>query len=307
MIKWQTAQYQIGCSWEWIRQNGFKSLHNALVTVGLLVGAMYVPAWLWDILSGTLNGAASLLMVALIALGIHRLWKGRSHLATLAAEADDQLLGHLLIGCGVAIAPFAWSAEWMQKLCWMLILAGIALSTWGGVFFRRYALPTFLIVVGLFPQPTTVAQIIWQTFTPDQGLERLMAWSGSLGLRAIGQSVTLTGTYITLPGGTVDVYWGCSGFDMATIMGVASLVMGLFFRQSWGTILGMIGIGVVLALVANVPRIMLMAYAHAYWGDASFQFWHGVWGGQIFSTIMFTIYYYVVMALIKRRSPKSAI
>jgi exosortase len=285
-----------------LRQNSFKTLHNGLVTMGLLVGAVYLPFWIGDVLSGTLHGAASILMVTLIGLGVHRLWQKRSHLATLDAEADDRLIGHLLIGSGVAIAPFCLSSEWAQKLCWMLILVGIASSTWGIQFFRFYALPTFLIVVGLFPQPTLVGQTLWQTFTPPHALENFMAWSGGLGLRAIGQSVSVVGTVIKLPGGSVDVNWGCSGFDMVTIMVVASLVLGLFFQQSWQKILLMISIGAFLALLANIPRIMLMAYAYAVWGKPAFHFWHGTWGGQIFSTILFTIYYYAAMAIVKRRS-----
>jgi exosortase/archaeosortase family protein len=297
-INWQSICSRLAR----LRQNSFKTPHNGLVTMGLLVGAIYLPFWIGDVLSGTLHGAASILMVALIGLGAHRLWQKRLHLATLTAEADDRLIGHLLIGCGVAIAPFCFFSEWAQKLCWMLILVGIASSTWGIQFFRFYALPTFLIGIGLFPQPTLVGQTLWQTFTPPHALENFMAWSGGLGLRAIGQSVNIIGAVITLPGGSVRVDWGCSGFDMVTIMVVASLVMGLFFQQSWQKILLMISIGAFLALLANIPRIMLMAYAHAVWGKSAFHFWHGTWGGQIFSTILFTIYYYAVMAIIKRRS-----
>ena len=42
-------------------------------------------------------------------------------------------------------------------------------------------------------------------------------------------------------------------------------------------------IGIVLALAFNVPRIVLMTLAVVYWGKDAFEFWHGAWGGQIFS------------------------
>jgi exosortase/archaeosortase family protein len=87
-------------------------------------------------------------------------------------------------------------------------------------------------------------------------------------------------------------------------MSVASLVLGLFLKQSFAKLAGMVAIGMVLALLFNLPRIMLLALSEAYWGSASFDFWHGIWGGQIFSTILFTIYYYVVMALVKHRPQK---
>ena len=282
-------------------QKSTKTTHNKFVACGLLVVFCFLPFWLADIVVGTLHGAASILMAAAIGIGLYQLWSNRQSLVKLTASEEDEWLGHLLIGSGVILAPFCFSNEWSQRLVWIVILVGIACSTWGIQFFKHYPIPTFLIVMGLFPQPTTVGKIIWETFTPPQMLERFMAWSGTLGLQAIGQSATVDKTIISLPGGAVDVTWGCSGFDMATIIAVASLVLGLFLKQSLPKVVLMTTLGVILALLANIPRIMLMAMAEAYWGPASFEFWHGFWGGQIFSTILFTIYYYVVMAVIKHQ------
>jgi len=61
---------------------------------------------------------------------------------------------------------------------------------------------------------------------------------------------------------------------------------------------------VVLALIFNVPRIMLLAIAAVYWGETSFKFWHGPWGGQMFSGVLFTVYYYAVMGLANRTTGK---
>jgi exosortase len=283
-----------------------QSHHHRLVAAGLLVGACYVPLWLKDVLSSTIHGGASLLMVVLIALGSYRLWQSRQSLGELRAAEDDRFLGHLLIIFGVLISPWCWSYEWSQKLSWLLILIGIACSTWGVSFFKRYPISVALIGFGLFPQPTLMGQLLWQSFTPPQMLENFMAWSGGLGLRAIGQPAVSQGDTLIMPNESVRVIWGCSGFDMATVMAVASLALGLFLKRNTRSVLYLMAIGITLALLANIPRIMLMAYANAYWGKASFHFWHGPWGGQIFSTIMFTIYYYIVMAMVKKRSPKSS-
>lgn len=286
-------------------RRGWQTGHGRLVLVGLVVGLCYLPLWLADIVIGTLNGAASLIMVVAIGLGLHLLWKDRMHLARLQVEPEDQWLGHSIILAGVGLAPFCAFSEWSQKLVWIFILIGIALSSWGMLFFRKYSLPVALVGFGFFPQPTVVAKAVWETFMPPQMLERLMAWSGVAGLNLIGQPAKLDVTIITLPGGSVDVAWGCNGFDMATIIAAASLLLGIFLKQNRSKIVLMVSIGVVLALIFNIPRIMLMAVSEAYWGKAAFEFWHGFWGGQIFSTILFTIYYYVVMALVKRSSKKS--
>lgn len=285
-------------------RQGWQTNHGRIVLAGLLVGLCYLPFWLIDILMGTLNGAASLIMVIAIGLGLHLLWRDRLRLTHLQSEPEDQWLGHGLILAGVALAPFCAFSEWSQKLVWIFILIGIACSSWGALFFRKYPIPVALIGFGFFPQPTIVAKAVWQTFMPPQVLERSMAWAGAIGLNLIGQPAQLQGTIITLPGGNVEVAWGCSGFDMATIIATASLLLGIFLKQNGSRIVLIMSIGVVLALLFNIPRIMLMAISEAYWGKAAFEFWHGFWGGQIFSTILFTIYYYAVIAVVKPQLSK---
>lgn len=293
-------------------QAGFKAslktTHSRILTAGLLVGVCYAPGWIADIVIGTIHGAASLVMVGAIGLGLYKLWNDRARLSQLQPEPDDRWLGHSMILLGVGLSPFCAFSEWSQKLLWMFILVGMALSSFGMGFFKTHLLPVGLIGLGLFPQPTIVVRALWEAFMPPQALERVMALAGTWGLRAVGQAATLTnGTIISLPGGTVDVAWGCNGFDMATIIAASSLILGIMLKQSAPKIALMISVGVVLALIFNVPRIMLMAASEAYWGKAAFEFWHGFWGGQIFSTLLFTVYYYVVMALVKRRSVKSTV
>jgi len=293
-------------------QAGFKAslktTHSRIVTAGLLVGLWYAPGWIADIVIGTLHGAASLVMVGAIGLGLYKLWIDRQRLSQLRPEPEDRGLGHSMILVGVALSPFCAFSEWSQKLLWMFILVGIVISSWGLSCFKAFPLPIALVGLGLFPQPTVVARAVWEAFMPPQALERVMAGGGVWGLRAVGQAATLTnGTEINLPGGTVDVAWGCNGFDMATIIAASSLVLGIMLRQSAPKVILMVITGILLALLFNIPRIMLMAASEAYWGKATFEFWHGFWGGQIFSTILFTVYYYVAMALVKRRSVKSTV
>lgn len=282
-------------------KQSMKTYHSRLVTVGICVGLLFWPFWIYDVVLGTLNGAASLLLVSAFGLGLYQLWLQRSALFRLRASNEDRWLGHLIIIIGISAAPFCAFSEWSQKLIWVFILVGVAISSWGVSFFGKYPASTFLIAVGLFPQPTAVGKAIWEVFTPPEMLERFMAWIGSVGLNMIGQVAEADRTLIILPGGTVRVDWGCSGYDLACIAAVASLLMALFFKQSFVKSCLIIAVGIVLALIANVPRIMLMSMASAYWGPESFEFWHGFWGGQIFLSILFTVHYYAVMALVKHR------
>jgi exosortase/archaeosortase family protein len=285
-------------------QQGLKTRHSRLVMLGLFTGLVFWPLWLYDILRGTLHGAASLLLLSAFGLGLYQLWLQRAHLSKLRASIDDRWLGHLIIVVGVCAAPFCAFTEWSQKLIWLMTLFGIAVSSWGFSFFAKYPASVFLVVVGLFPQPTTVGKAVWEVFTPPQMLERLMAYLGSIGLRLVGQAATSDQSIISLPAGAVRVDWGCSGYDLACIAAMASLLMALFFKQSFGKSILILLVGIFLALVANVPRIMLMSMASAYWGHESFEFWHGFWGGQIFLSVLFTVHYYVVMAIVKQKPTK---
>lgn len=310
MINWQKAT-SIGAEKskaiaDRLWQQSQKTRHTRIVAAGLLVGAAYFPFWLLRLVQGSLVGAATILMAAMLALGLYRLWQHRPQLTQLEASEDDRLLGHILIFCGIALSPIGFFSEWAQRLIFIVILIGVAMSSWGLTVFRVFPLPIALIGLGLFPQPTALAKALWEVFTPPKMLEQFMAWSGTVGLNAIGQPATQMGTVITLVGKSVDVNFGCSGFDMATIMAVASFVLALFLKQPLPKVALMMGVGIGLAFLANIPRIMLLAASEAYWGRPTFHFWHGPWGGQIFSTILFTIYYYVVMAIAKQKPAENS-
>jgi exosortase/archaeosortase family protein len=73
-----------------------------------------------------------------------------------------------------------------------------------------------------------------------------------------------------------------------------SFLLGRLMGMSWKKTIGLMLIGWGLAMLSNILRIMLMTIAVVYWGQKSFEFWHGPVGGQIFSGVLFTIYYYVV-------------
>ena len=296
-MKWQQKAKQEMMNF---LHTNLKTTHGRIVLGGLLVGLCYFPVWLGGLTVAAAQGSAGLpLITAVVFLALQELWKKRKELAETTASDEDQLLGHILILGGVVLFPFCRFEIWSQALIWLLVLAGIACSTCGVNFFRKYPLPIILIVLSAYPKPGVMARILWQTFTPSQLLENFMAWSGSHALRAIGQNANVVENIVSLPTGAVQVDWGCNGFNMSFTMAAAGLILGLFLKQSWLKTLGIMTIGVILALIFNVPRIMLLAIASVYWGEASFKFWHGPWGGQMFAGVLFTVYYYAVMRLVQ--------
>lgn len=288
-----------------IRQ-AVKTNHGRIVLAGLFVGLCYFPIWLIDLTVRSVSGSTGLVLIAgVLGLAFSDLWRRRQQLFHLRASEEDRFLGHILILSGIVIFPFCRFALWSQAIVWLLVLVGIAFSSWGVDFFNQYRLVTLLMPLSVYPRPGITARLVWETVTPPKLLENFMAWGGSWGLKAIGQAATVEGgRFIKMPGGAVEVAWGCNGFNMAFAMAVTGLLMGLFFKRNARQIALLVSAGIVVALLFNIPRIVLISLAAVYWGKYWFNFWHGSWGAQIFVGVLFTIYYYVAMSLLSRRPAK---
>lgn len=280
-------------------KRGAKQTQGRVILLGLAGGLFYLPTWTTGLLDRSTQSTDGFTLATIVAgLGLYQLWKERRKIAKLTAGDEDRLLGNLLIFCSIGLLPFCQFAIWPQAFLWLTILIGIVLSLWGVQFFARHRLVVCLLAMSVYPKLTVTAKLLWEAVTPYKALERTMAEAAAFALRGLGQPAQVqNGTYVAFPTGSVDVYWGCNGFDMALTMMATGLIMGLFLKQSWQKILMYIVLGALLALLFNVPRVMLLAVASVYWGKSWFDFWHGPWGGQIFSGALVTVYYYAVMGL----------
>lgn len=302
-MKWHEKMTQKASS---LLHRSIETMHGRIILCGLFVGLCYFPVWCFDLVGRAIQGSTGLILIAgVLYLGLHELWGQRQQLAALHASDEDRLLGYIFILSGVVLFPFCRFALWSQAALWGLVLVGIACSSYGVDFFRRYTRPVLLIAASLYPRPGVAVVLLWESFTPPQLLERLMAWAGSLALHAIGQPAAVSGTTIALPGGAVEVARGCNGFNMAFAMAITGLLLGLFFKQSRINTITLIVAGMMLALLFNIPRIMLVTLAAVYWGEQWFHFWHGSWGAQIFVGVLFTAYYYPAMWWVNRRPEKA--
>jgi exosortase/archaeosortase family protein len=283
-------------------KTSIKSHHHRLVTVGLLaIGLAYLPSRLWEILTKSIQGQSVLLIFIAVAFGGYQLWRSRSAIVQLQANEEDTWLGHVLIAIGVAMIPFGFSLGWLLPTACTVILWGIACSSWGLAFFQRYWAAWSLVMLGLIPNPGALARAILAVLLPAKFLEMVTAETGIWILWAIQQPAKMDGTIISLSGGVVDVNWGCTPFNLSTAVALSGLLAGLFMKLDRRKTFMLMAIGILICFVLNMPRIAVLVMAKAYWGDWWFNFWHDGWGGQIFSMTVFTVYYYVVMGLIKQK------
>lgn len=280
--------------------------HGLIVLCGLLVGLFYFPVWSGYLLRRALGGGVSwFLILGMLYLAWSELFEKRHELEELVASEADRLLGHLLIIIGIFLFPFCRFAIWSQSIIWLIILVGVVVSSWGVAFFKRFKLAAFFVGLSVYPRLGIISRTAWEFFVPPNYLENSMAWISASFLQIFGWSAIPKGRLIILPKGVVEVGWGCNGLDMAITMAIAVLFMGLLFKLNKVQLFSIMVISVVLALIANIPRLILVTIAYVYWGKEWFEFWHGFWGGQIFSSLLFTILYYMLMAIIKQRSTKS--
>ncbi len=289
-------------------RSSFTSPHRFLILLGSMVGLAFLPTWLGTIFRQIHEGASDCIInFGFIALAAQAFWNDRDRLTRWSANEEDELLGHLLIVGGVLVFPFIYNSVSFQALVFAWVLMGMTLSTWGLKFFKRHGFHALLVLISIYPNLQFIAIRIFRLVTPHESLERLMAWTGSLGLQAIGQAATSQSAYVNLPEGSVLVAPGCNGFAMAFTLAGTGLILGLFMKLKGSQTAQLILSGIAISLIFNIPRIMLLANAAVYWGEKSFEFWHGAWGGQIFASVMFTVYYYVAMAIIDQDAKKKSV
>lgn len=285
-------------AWFWVVSLA-QSAHGRVVLLGLTVGLVYLPVWLGYLVPRALQGKVGwFLILCMLGLATTELWNRRSVLAQLSASEEDRLLGHLLIVGAAVLFPFCRFAIWPQAFLWLVVLAGIACSTWGASCFGRFIVPSCLIGLTTYPRVGYISRFLWDFFAPYQFLEIKMAEVSSMAMRAIGFPAVQEGIYITFPEGAVEVGWGCNGLDMALSIAVTGFLMGVLYQQKPRQMAILIVLAMLVSLLFNIPRLMLVTIAHVYWGPWWFDFWHGFWGGQIFVGLLLTVYYYVMMAMI---------
>ncbi len=281
-----------------------RNSHRRYIALSCLVLLAYAATFLVVQFQSLIEGGSDFILnFGFIALAARQLYHRRQELRTFKALSDDRFLGYavLLFGCLLLLFfRFFHTSISLQAFAAMVMLIGVAMSTWGLEFFQRFWAATVLMLVGIYPDLGYITVRVFRFFTSDDLLEQIMAWAGSLSLNLLGFKAIAETVYVRLPEGVVEVAPGCSGFDMAlSTVGIGFLI-GQFMHASWKRTASVMFAGWALAMIFNVPRIMLLSIASVYWGQDAFEFWHGPIGGQIFSGILFTVYYYVAMWMIER-------
>ncbi len=287
-----------------IWQQSLKTHHGRMLTLAGVTGLFYFPVWAGTLLSTILFGSAALLFNGgFLYFGLKKLWTERDTLRQMRVSHDERLIGHLLIMGSAFWLPFCRDSVSVQAFIWLLVVVGVGWSSFGFRLFWRYPLACLMILVSMYPNTVFLADRIFSSIIEPEVAENFTAWLGSIALQVIGQPAIAAKNLILVGEESVRVGYACTGFDMVISLTGLSLWLGLTLKQVWWRIsLAMVS-GIAIAIVFNIPRVVVLVLAVLYWGRPTFDFWHGPWGGQIFSGIMFTVAYYVVFAIYQLKSP----
>jgi cyanoexosortase A len=126
-----------------------------------------------------------------------------------------------------------------------------------------------------------------------------MLWYGGL-------PVTRKGIYLMLPGGSVQVYSGCSGVvAMTQLLGMAVLFLMLLpLPWKWYQKLIIPVAAVAIGFLVNAMRVSLMAILVSQRQMDAFNYWHDGSGSLVFSVIGTGFLVLLVWLLIKVFDPK---
>jgi cyanoexosortase A len=121
-----------------------------------------------------------------------------------------------------------------------------------------------------------------------------------------GLPVTRKGIYLMLPGGSVQVYSGCSGVvAMTQLLGMAVLFLMLLpLPWKWYQKLIIPVAAVAIGFLVNAMRVSLMAILVSQQQMAAFNYWHDGSGSLVFSVIGTGFLVVLVWLLIKVFDPK---
>lgn len=211
------------------------------------------------------------------------LWEKRQGLK-FGAGVSSRLIGAVLISRVLWEGWFIHADEYQTTLRLLPLISAVGLglvaSGFKGLKQYRQEL-TILFFLGI---PSILAQFIADISPITAAFSATLLW-------LTGFDVTTTqDVYINLPGGSVQVYEGCSGMESMTyLLGVSVVCLNLFPVNRIKQIL-LTGLAILIGFVVNGVRVALMAVLSASQQQAAFDYWHEGDGSLIFGVAAIAVF-----------------
>ena len=204
------------------------------------------------------------------------LWSRRLDLEREKNLGQSYGIGLVLAGCGLQIIGSLSGTLLISGIALVLSLCGIVLYLWGARCLRIALVPLLLLIL-MVPVPSyAVGQISWK-------LQAGASAVSSIVLRLLNVPVFQDGNLLTLPNYVLEVKQACSGSRSVFALLVLALTLGLSVERKWWVRILLVAAAPVLAIVANVMRIVGTGLIARQWGSlAANESLHTMWGILVF-------------------------
>lgn len=211
------------------------------------------------------------------------LWEKR-HSLSFEAGMFDQFVGAGLIGWVLWESRSISSDDYQTILRLLPLISALGLSLlasgFGGLKQYRQEL-TILFFLGV---PSILAGFIADISPITAAFSATLLWFAGFDV------ATTQNVYINLPGGSVQVYEGCSGMESMTyLLGISVICLNLFPVSRIKQAL-LIGLALLIGFVVNGIRVALMAVLAAAQQQELFEYWHQGDGSMIFGVAAIGIF-----------------
>jgi len=236
---------------------------------------------LWHgVLNHRIENNQSLITSFFILVALFLFWKKREDII-VSPHPLTSLIGFLILAWIVlrGISVFWFEFRFIQFLPLISFISLISIiSRWRfSPFFRPFLALLFLSLVGV------INKLI--------GILSLSEWTAQVSaflLHYLGFNVVHENVFIHLNNGSVEVLPPCTGGPLISLLFNLTLGLVLVIPLSWHLLskflFGIFGIGFFLGVI----RVALLAVVVS--NEATFDYWHGDQGNQIFSLIAFSIW-----------------
>lgn len=227
------------------------------------------------------------------------LWKKRHNLK-LESDIFSTLLGIFLIAWVLfRNANLTSTDDILRYLSPFFSAIGVALLASGIRGIKQYwqALTTiFFLSLPILTSINLIEKII--------GISLISAKLCNFVLWYLGFPVYRQGVIVILPKGAIEIYPGCSGIDIIILLLQLSIIFFFFFKgKIYQKILLPIA-AIILSLLVNSVRLTLLALLVNFSNQATFDYWHGEDGAQIFCTISILLFGILCHFVIQQNSRK---
>lgn len=207
---------------------------------------------------------------------VYMLWKRRERLQIAAVPGRFVGLAVASFGCGLLVVSSLSASLLLAGIAWVTTLLGTILYIWGASSTRIAAPPVALTILMVPLPPYVTGELAWN-------LQGLASTVSSSILRSLGTPVLQEGNLLRLPNYALEVKNACSGSRSLFALIALALVMGVTTTRNWWIRVLLVAIAPVLAVGANIFRIVGTGLIARHWGAiAADESLHMFWGVLVF-------------------------